>query len=291
MAQDPQSSTSIDQPDRVPSVGPEPDPSPAPAEEPSPSTDSSAIDPPGDPGEPDEATIRLIAQIEGDRPMPPGPAPRGALDREEQQIKDEVLRMGALVEEAIRRAGRALEAHDAEAALAVIRDDAAVNEAQRAITKLIVVTIATQQPVARDLRYLLTLDHVAYELERMGDHAASVAKQVIKLAPEPPLKRYVHLPEMAERAANLVHGILRALVDQDAARARAVAAEDDEIDHLYHTTFDEVVELMRRDPANVERGTRIIIASHYLERIGDRATNIAEDIVYLVTGQVEDLNP
>lgn len=291
MAQDPQRSTSIDQPDRVPSDGPEPDPSPAATEGPSHSADSHAIDPPGDPREPDEAAIRLIAQIEGDRPMPPGPAPRSALDREEQQIKDEVLRMGALVEEAIRRAGRALEAHDAEAALAVIRDDAAVNEAQRAITKLIVATIATQQPVARDLRYLLTLDHVAYELERMGDHAASVAKQVIKLAPEPPLKRYVHLPEMAERAANLVHGILRALVDQDAARAREVAAEDDEIDHLYHATFDEVVELMRRDPANVERGTRIIIASHYLERIGDRATNIAEDIVYLVTGQVEDLNP
>jgi phosphate transport system protein len=239
----------------------------------------------------DEATIRLLAEIEGDRPVPPGPAPRSTLDREEQQIKDEVLRMGGLVEEAIRRAGRALEAHDAEAALAVIRDDAAVNEAQRTITRLIVATIATQQPVARDLRYLLTLDHVAYELERMGDHAASVAKQVIKLAPEPPLQRYVHLPEMAERAANLVHGVLRALVDQDAERARTVATEDDEIDHLYHATFDEVVELMRRDPANVERGTRIIIASHYLERIGDRATNIAEDIVYLVSGQVEDLNP
>jgi phosphate transport system protein len=239
----------------------------------------------------DDAAIRLLAEVEGDRPTPPAPAPRTTLDREEQQIKEEVLRMGALVDEAIRRAGRALEAHDAEAALAVIRDDAAVNEAQRRITKLIVVTIATQQPVARDLRYLLTLDHVAYELERIGDHAASVAKQVIKLAPEPPLKRYVHLPEMAERAANLVHGILRALVDQDAARAREVATEDDAIDHLYHATFDEVVELMRRDPANVERGTRIIIASHYLERIGDRATNIAEDVVYLVTGQIEDLNP
>lgn len=244
-----------------------------------------------DPTRLDEWTARLLAEVEAQRAVSPEPGTREPLDREEQQIKEAVLRMGALVEEAIRRAGRALEAHDAEAARAVIRDDAAVNEAQRAITRLIVVTIATQQPVARDLRYLLTLDHVAYELERMGDHAASVAKQVIKLAPEPPLKRYVHLPEMAERAANLVHGILRALVDQDAVRAREVAAEDDAIDHLYHATFDEVVELMRRDPANVERGARIIIASHYLERIGDRATNIAEDVVYLVTGQIEDLNP
>ena len=145
--------------------------------------------------------------------------------------------------------------------------------------------------MARDLRYLLTLDHVTYELERMGDHAASVAKAVIKLSPEPPLNQYVHLPEMAERAALLVHGVLRALVDADAVKAREIAADDDEIDRLYHATFDTVVELMRQDPANVERGTRIIIASHYLERIGDRATNIAEDVVYLVTGDVEDLNP
>jgi phosphate transport system protein len=218
-------------------------------------------------------------------------APREALDREEALIRDAVLRMGALVEGAIRQASRALEAHDAALALDVIKGDAIINEAQRGVSRLISVTIATQSPVARDLRYLLTLDHVTYELERMGDHAASVAKAVIKLAPEPPLQQYVHLPEMAERAAVLVHGVLRALVESDAVKAREIAVEDDEIDRLYHATFDEVVELMRQDPANVERGTRIVIASHYLERIGDRATNIAEDVVYLVTGDVEDLNP
>ncbi len=218
-------------------------------------------------------------------------APRDALDREENLIRDAVLRMGALVEAAIREASRALVAHDAALALDVIKGDAIINEAQRGVSRLISVTIATQQPVARDLRYLLTLDHVTYELERMGDHAASVAKAVIKLSPEPPLQQYLHLPEMAERAATLVHGVLRALVESDTVKAREVAVEDDEIDRLYHATFDEVVELMRQDPANVERGTRIIIASHYLERIGDRATNIAEDVVYLVTGEVEDLNP
>jgi phosphate transport system protein len=217
--------------------------------------------------------------------------PRETLDREEQAIKDAVLRMGASVEEAIRQASRALKDHDAALALQIIQADAAINEAQREASRLIAVTIATQQPVARDLRYLLTLDHVTYELERIADHASSVAKQVLKLAPEAPLKEYVHLPEMAERGAMLVHGVLRALVDADAGAAREIAVLDDEIDRLYHATFDEVVELMRQDPANVERGTRIIIASHYLERIGDRSTNIAEDIVYLVTGDVEDLNP
>jgi phosphate transport system protein len=233
----------------------------------------------------------LINEAAVETRRPTSSAPREALDREEDLIRDAVLRMGALVEAAIRQASRALVAHDAALALEVVKGDAIINEAQRGVSRLISVTIATQQPVARDLRYLLTLDHVTYELERMGDHAASVAKAVIKLAPEPPLKGYVHLPEMAERAAILVHGVLLALVEADAVRAREIAVEDDEIDRLYHETFDRLVDLMRQDPANVERGTRMVIASHYLERIGDRATNIAEDVVYLVTGDVEDLNP
>ena len=246
------------------------------------------------PAEPSPIERDVDALLEtADRVPPPSPAlaRRDALDLQEGEIKDSVLRMGALVEEAIRRASRSLVEHDADLALDVIKADTRINDAQREVSRLISVTIATQNPVARDLRYLLTLDHVTYELERIGDHAASLAKQVRKLAPEPPLAKYVNLPEMAERAAVLVHGVLRALVDADAIAAREVAVLDDDIDRLYHATFDEVVELMRADPANVERGTRIIIASHYIERIGDRSTNIAEDIVYLVTGDVEDLNP
>jgi phosphate transport system protein len=125
----------------------------------------------------------------------------------------------------------------------------------------------------------------------MGDHAASVAKQARKLAADPPLKGYVDLPQMGEACAQLVRGILRALVDIDEVRAREVAAQDDEIDSLYHRIFDEVLELMRADPGNVDRGARILFAAHYLERIGDRSTNIAEDVVFLATGDIEDLNP
>ena len=220
-----------------------------------------------------------------------GQTARPTLDREEREIKDNVLRMGSLVEDQILAAIDALTSHDAEKALAVIVGDSRINEAQRHVSTLIAKTIATQQPVARDLRFLLSLDHVTYELERIGDHAASVAKQVRKLAPEPPLKQYVDLPEMGRLGAQLVRGILRALVDIDEAVARDVAARDDEIDHLYHRTFAEVLELMRADPANVERGARILLAAHYLERIGDRVTNIAEDVVYLSSGEVEDLNP
>jgi phosphate transport system protein len=216
---------------------------------------------------------------------------REPLDREQREVKDSVLRMGIMVEEAIRAAIKALIEHDADAALAVIAGDGRINEAQRHASSLIARTIATQGPVARDLRFLLSLDHVTYELERIGDHAASVAKQARKLAPDPPLKAYMDLPEMGELAANLVHGILRALVDIDQVEARAVAARDDEIDDLYHKTFAEVVDLMRADPDNVERGTRILFAAHYIERIGDRVTNIAEDVVFLASGEVEDLNP
>ena len=235
-----------------------------------------------------EAQDELIGVVAANPAVHPA---RVGLDEEMAQVKDHVLRMGSLVEEAIRAAIAALVGHDADAASAVIVNDRRINEMQREISTLITRTIATQSPVARDLRFLLSLDHVSYELERMGDHAGSVAKQVRKLAPYPPLKKYVDLPAMGELAATLVGDILRALVDVEVVAARAVAARDDEIDNLYHKTFDEVVELMRSDGGNVERGTRILFAAHYLERIGDRVTNIAEDVVFLASGEIEDLNP
>ena len=219
------------------------------------------------------------------------PPSRETLDREIAQIKDEVLRMGSLVAAQIGAAIEAMVEHDAEKATAAIVGDGRINEAQRYVATLIVTTIATQSPVARDLRFLLALDHVNYEIERMGDHAASVAKQARKMAPLPPLKQYVDLPRMGELAAEQVRGVLRALVDLDVDSARAVAKRDDEIDNLYHSIFAEVLDLMRADPANVERGTRILFAAHYLERIGDRVTNIAEDVVFQATGDIEDLNP
>jgi phosphate transport system protein len=219
------------------------------------------------------------------------PPSRETLDRELGEIKDEVLRMGSLVAAQIGAAIEAMIEHDADKATAAIVGDGRINEAQRHVATLIVTAIATQSPVARDLRFLLALDHVNYELERMGDHAASVAKQARKLAPEAPLAKYVNLPRMGELAAEQVRGVLRALVDLDIDAARLVARRDDEMDSLYHAIFSEVLDLMRADPGNVERGTRILFAAHYLERIGDRVTNIAEDVVFQATGDIEDLNP
>ena len=218
-------------------------------------------------------------------------ASRETLDREMATIKDEVLRMGSMVASQISAAMHALVTHDAAAATEAIVGDGRINEAQRRIASLITTAIATQQPVARDLRFLLSLNHVIRELERIGDHAASVAKQARKLAPLPPLKSYVDLPRLGELAAEQVRAVLLAVVDLDIDEARAVAARDDEMDHVYHSLFDEVVALMRQDPGNVDRGTRLLFAAYYLERIGDRVTNIAEDVVFLATGDIEDLNP
>jgi phosphate transport system protein len=216
---------------------------------------------------------------------------RESLDAEMRGVKDGVLRMGSMVEEQIMRAHDALMNRDAALASKVIAADGQINEVQRAVAALVAMTIATQAPVARDLRFLLALDRVTYELERMGDHAGSVAKQARKLAANTSMVTYDELTPMATLAARQVRDVVMALVDIDENRAREVATRDDEIDRLYHQLFDDVLAEMRTDPAKVEPGTRILFAAHYLERIGDRVTNIAEDVVFLATGEVEDLNP
>ena len=216
---------------------------------------------------------------------------RAGLDRDERLVKDGILRMGSLVEAQIRDAVQSVVDRDAVLAAAVIEGDGRVNEAQRDVGDVIVMTIATQAPVARDLRFLMALDHVAFELERIGDHASSIAKQTRRLAEEAQLKEVATIARMGSLAADQVRGIVTALIDVDDRLAREVAGRDDEIDHLYRTTFADVVERMRVEPAAVERGTRLILAAHWIERIGDRVTNVAEDVVYLATGQIEDLNP
>jgi phosphate transport system protein len=216
---------------------------------------------------------------------------RESLDMEMRDVKEGVLRMGSYVEEQILAAHEAIMCRDAELARKVIASDGRVNEVQRAVTGVVAMTIATQSPVARDLRFLLALDRVTYELERIGDHAGSVAKQARKLAGVTSMVTYDELTPMAVLAARQVRDVVMALVDIDEARAREVAARDDEIDRLYHQLFDDVLAEMRTDPSKVDPGTRILFAAHYLERIGDRVTNIAEDVVFLATGEVEDLNP
>lgn len=215
---------------------------------------------------------------------------RDVFDRELLLVKEGVVRMGVLVEAAIDAAVGALAARDTQKAAEVVAGDRAINEAHSELTTLIVTTIATQSPVATDLRFLIALGHIAYELERIGDHAAGVAKRVAAIGPMASAMDS-SLVTIGELAGSLLHGVLRALVDLDAVEARAVAAGDDEIDRLYHAYFERSLERMRTEPGWVDTGAHLLFAAKDLERIGDRSTNIAEEVVLLSTGEVEDLNP
>lgn len=215
---------------------------------------------------------------------------REVFDRELLQVKEYVVRMGVLAETAIDSAISAMARRDVESAAAVIAGDRSINEAQAELTTLIAATIATQSPVATDLRFLISLAHVAFELERIGDHAAGVARQVTKLEPMVAVGDS-SLVTIGELASSLLHGVLRSLVDLNAQEARTIAGRDDEIDRLYHAYFERVLEHMRTDPEWVDTGAHLLFAAKDLERIGDRATNIAEHVVFLSTGEIEDLNP
>jgi phosphate transport system protein len=205
--------------------------------------------------------------------------------------KDDVLRLGAMVEHALERAGRALTSRDVELADQVRWDDAQVNELQRAINTGITALIATQGPVARDVRELLALYHAATELERMGDYAVNIAKLAQQLAAEPEVPILRQIPQMEQLCREQLRAAMRALVDVSEEEARAVCARDDEIDHLYNSVYEDTMSLMSVAPDKVRQATHLLFAAHHLERLGDRVTNIGEDVVYLATGRIEDLNP
>jgi len=215
---------------------------------------------------------------------------RRPLDREEREIKDMLLRTSSLVGVAIADTVEAFETHDAAKARGVIEGDAAVNALTAAAIEEVITTIATQAPVARDLRFLLTLYDVAVELERIGDSVANVAKRARDIASEPSLGANVGVPQMGRLAVELLADVMRALVESDVELARQTASRDDEMDVMYHRAVDQLAALSKEDPANVDRAGSLHLAAHYMERVGDRVTNIAEDVVFLSTGVREDLN-
>jgi phosphate transport system protein len=218
-------------------------------------------------------------------------SPRATFDRALDHVKDDVLRLGALVEESLERADRALNERDSELADRVRWEDATINDLQREVNTEITTLIATQAPVARDVRELLALYHASAELERMGDYAVNIAKLAQQLASEPETPIFRQIPQMARICREQLHAAMRALVDVSEDGARAVCARDDELDHLYNSVYEDAMALMSGTPERARQATHMLFAAHHLERLGDRVTNIGEDVVYLATGQVEDLNP
>jgi phosphate transport system protein len=206
-------------------------------------------------------------------------------------LQDELLAMGALVDRAIERSIQALADRDVKMAQEIIDDDALINQAQREIEERCLVLIATQQPMASDLRVIVSVSSIATELERMGDHAEGIGKITLLVADQPLLKPLIDIPRMADKGRSMLRQQLEAFVRRDVKMARNSATGDEEVDALYDQIYRELLIFMMNDPRTISRATYLLWVAHNLERIADRTTNIGERVIFLVTGQVEELNP
>jgi phosphate transport system protein len=209
-------------------------------------------------------------------------------DAELQRIRDLVLTMGDEVDRAMTRATYGLVERDVDVCTAVIRDDARVNALLVEVRTLTFEALAHPSAPSQ-LREALGLLHMASELERMADHCASIAKSGRELADLPPLSTHVDLPQLSQACEAQVRDILGALIARDVDRARAIAARDDRVNRIHHRIVDDLIQLMTEDGDAVFRGTKLIMAAQNFERIGDRVTNLAEDLIFLESGSIEEL--
>ncbi len=214
---------------------------------------------------------------------------RAAFDRQLRTLQDDVLLMGSMVEKAIERAIDALVRLDADLARQIIADDQRINDARWRLEEDAVRLLATQQPMAGDLRVVASVLPITTELERMGDHAEGIAKIVLMHGDLPPVKPLIDIPRMAELARSMLRRSLDALVRRDAEAARAIVGDDDAVDALYDQVYRELLTYMIEDPHLIQRATWLLWAAHNVERIADRATNICERVVYVVTGKMAEL--
>ena len=204
-------------------------------------------------------------------------------------VYQHILRMGALVEEALHKALTAVRNHDSSLATQVIAEDTAIDDYQKRIEDICTVIIATAQPVATDLRELVTIFKIVSDLERIGDHARHLAKSVTKVS-EPVMARVLpQIQEMTERGISMVHQALTALSSRDSDKALAIAAMDSEIDRLHRALYSTILDIMKEHPDRIEEGTSLIYLNRFLERLGDHVGNICDWIVYARTGQHPEL--
>ncbi|MFZ5916820.1 MAG: phosphate signaling complex protein PhoU [Chloroflexota bacterium] len=215
--------------------------------------------------------------------------PRETFDVQLTETRDELLTMGDRVDQAIAGAVQALIDRDGDLARAVIDADEQINLALHDIQEKCEVLIATQQPMAVDLRLILAILNIATELERIGDYAEGIARLALRLIDDPPLKPYIDVPRMAALGRELLRGQLNAFIRRDLSAAQTLAQRDNEIDALYDQVYRELLLFMMQDPKTISRATHLLWVAHNLERIGDRTTNLGEQVVYLVTGKVVEL--
>ena len=215
--------------------------------------------------------------------------PRVSFERHLRELKDEVLVLGSMVEKAIGRSVEALKKRDLELARQVVEGDHEIDRKRYEIEEKCLDLIVTQQPMASDLRIIVSVLYIIVDLERIADHAEGIARIAIMIGDEPPLKPLIDIPRMAEKAVGMLHRSLDAFIVHDADTARQIVFEDDEVDALYDQVFRELLVFMLEDPRTVTRATRLIWVAHNLERTADRVTNICERVVFTVTGKMEEL--
>ena len=208
------------------------------------------------------------------------------LEHDLSDLKERVLRMGSLVEDAIRKSIKALVERDRQLALAVIDGDAVINTHDVEIEEECIRLLAIWQPTGSNLRFITTAIKIITDLERMGDLAVDICERTIELLEEPQLKPYIDIPRMAEAAQKMLKDSLDAFVEKDSDLAMKVCAADDFVDNLNQQIFNELLIFMLQDPKNIARAVRLTYIAKYLERVGDHATNIAEMVVYMVKGKV-----
>lgn len=207
-----------------------------------------------------------------------------------QELRDLVVAMASMVDKATARSMEAMRVQNVALAREVRKGDKVINQMQRQGENMAITLIATQGPMARDLRMVASSISILSDLERMGDYAAGIAKIVIETSNEELLKPLVDLPLMSEIAREMLDESITAYIEQDADLARGIAIRDDNVDDLYDQIFRELLTYMMEDPKVIKRATHLLWAAHNVERIADRVTNICERVVYTATGEFEELD-
>ncbi|WP_368487718.1 phosphate signaling complex protein PhoU [Clostridium sp. BJN0013] len=215
---------------------------------------------------------------------------RKAFDYALEEMHNDVLRMGSMVEKQIHQCIEALVKQDENLAKETIKNDDLVDDLYREIEDKCIKLTAKEQPLAIDLRTIFTTARIITDLERMADHAVDIAKITIKLKGEKYIKKLINISEIAKIVNDMIKKALDAYVDRDVDGAYSACEMDDDIDRLYKNVFKELIEVMRTDNSKVDQMTQMLFVCKYLERIADHVTNICEGTIYLVTGEQKDLN-
>lgn len=214
--------------------------------------------------------------------------PREEFDRGLQLLEDDLLNLSSMVEKSILRSIDALKNRDLKLAEEIIFQDNYIDEKTTQIEEKCIHLIATQQPIATDLRKIVVFLLISNELERIGDYAEGIAKISIAMGNEPPLKPLIDIPIMAEKTSSMLKNSIDSLVNRDIVTATSIMSADDEIDDLYKKVYKDLLRFMLEDSKTIQRATYLLWVAHDLERTADRATNIAERVIYLVTGKSDE---